>query len=175
MIDMIVNFLSGEFFLRKKPNGGGIVLARSTFVSLWLYSIALFLKSYTDTGANFAFSASELKTDINATLPWLGAIFAAIYAAFYTRYSNQWSYLATTYNQFMAAKTSIPAGSYIAKRSLVYWQAGFVSDAFTLHLDRKPIFKGVIDHLLKDPVVCREILANFSDKELEEFTRRHLA
>lgn len=165
--------VSGEFFLRCRPNGGGVVLARSLYVTLFIYGIALALKSYTTTGATFGFSLPELFHQINSTIPWAGAIFAGVYVAFYTRYSNQWSYLASTYNQITAAKAPLAGHFSCNNRILVVWQAGFITDAFTLHLDRKEIFKGIIASLLKDDVIKEEVFDNFSDKELEEFKNRH--
>jgi len=174
MIDKISYILSGEFFLKRHSNGGGVVLARSIFVTLLFYIVALALKSTTDSGATLSFSFSELTHDVNETIPWAGAIFAGVYAAFYTRFSNQWSYLASTYNQLMAAKSSITQDQANSNQSLINWQAGFVSDAYTLHLDRKPIFKGIIDHLLSDEKVKDAILKNFDGDDLKEFERRHV-
>lgn len=173
MIEKILSALSGEFLLKRHPNGGGIILARSSYVTFLLYLVALAIKSSTDSGSNLSFSFSELIRDVHATIPWAGAIFAGVYASFYTRYSNQWSYLASTYNQLMAAKCSVTKEQASANDSFINWQAAFASDAFTLHLDRKEIFKGVIDHFLTDQIIKKAILANFSDKELDEFERRH--
>jgi hypothetical protein len=33
------------------------------------------------------------------SIGWIGAIFAAVYAALYARFASQWSYLAGVYNQ----------------------------------------------------------------------------
>jgi len=174
MIDKISRIFSGEFFLKRRPNGGGVVFARSIYVTLLFYSVALALKSATDSGAILSFSFPELTHDINETIPWAGAIFAGVYAAFYTRYASQWSYLASTYNQLMAAKSSITQDQADSNQSLINWQAGFVSDAYTLHLDRKPIFKGGSDNLLNDEKVKAVILSNFDGEDLEEFSRRHI-
>ena len=75
----------------------------------------------------------------------------------------------------MAVKASAQSKTTGAtvNKSLVNWQAGFVSDCFTLHLDRKPIFQGVITELMKDATLKKAIIDNFSDGEKEEFMRRH--
>lgn len=174
MIDKIAYGLSGEFFLKPRPNGGGVVLARSICVTFLLYIVALAAKSSTDLCATLSFSFVELQHDVNDTIPWAGAIFAGVYAAFYARYSSQWSYLASTYNQLMAAKSSMSQEVASGNQPLISWQAGFVSDAYTLHLDRKPIYMGVIAHLLADENIKAEILNNFDGVDLEEFKRRHV-
>ena len=170
-----MQLLSGENLLHNRPNGGSVVLARSILVSLIIYGAVLTLKEVLKPGALFEFSQIAFKNAIDTTIPWFGAIFAATYASFYTRYSSQWTYLANTYNQFMAVKASMSPKltSANANQSLVNWQAGFVSDCFTLHLDRKPIFKGVITELMKDAILRKAILENFSDGDIDEFLRRH--
>ena len=170
-----IHVLSGEYLLHSRPNGGGVVLARSSLVSFMFYGVALIFKEVLTPGALFEFSQIAFKNAVGTTIPWFGAIFAATYASFYARYSSQWTYLANTYNQFMAVKASAQSQSIgvNTNKSLVNWQAGFVSDCFTLHLDRKPIFEGVIAELMKDPLLKQEILDNFSDDEREEFVRRH--
>lgn len=69
-----------------------------------------------------------------------GATFGATYAALYTRFSSQWTYLAGLYNQLMATQAHAPidndperAGIYLA------WEAAFIEDADDLHLSTKPI------------------------------------
>lgn len=170
MFESCCSLLSAEFLLKKNPNGGGIILLRSTLVSLWIYFISIGILSYTRKGAEFTFSMPQLLNEFNATIPWLGAIFASSYLALYARYSNQWSYLASTYNQLMAAMVHSPQ---LNSPALIRWQAGFISDAYTLHLDRKPLFKGVVDEFLKVKEVQDLVNSNFEGEELSEFKRRH--
>jgi hypothetical protein len=173
-MDILTAFLSGEFLLKRRANGGSVVLWRSIFVTALVYLLAVALKSLTDDGATFSFSFLELRREVNGTIPWAGALFAGVYAAFYARYSNQWSYLASTYNQIMAVKAEIGHRQATNNLALLSWQAGFISDAFTVHLDQKPIFKGVIEQFLNDQDIRSRVLKNFNGEEREEFIRRHL-
>ncbi|MEY3480098.1 MAG: hypothetical protein RIQ71_873 [Verrucomicrobiota bacterium] len=173
MIDKLSHFLSGEFLLRKRPNGGGVILARSLFVTSWFYPIALGIKIFTSERPVHCSSFTALLADVNATIPWAGAIFAGVYTVFYTRYSSQWLYLASVYNKIIEVKVSLPKNVAARNDSLVDWQAGFVSDAFTLHLDTKPIFKGVIEHWLTDEDMKRAIVSNLDANDLHEFNVRH--
>ncbi len=93
MLDKITRLLSGECLLARRPNGGGVILARSIYVSVIVYAVSLIIKSGTEPEAMLSFSFAELKRNINETIPWVGTIFAGVYAALYTRYSSQWSYL----------------------------------------------------------------------------------
>lgn len=173
MIDQLSHLLSGEFLLRKRPNGGGVILARSLFVTSWFYPIALGIKIFTAGRPALCSSFAELLPDVNATIPWAGAIFAGVYTVFYTRYSSQWLYLASVYNKIIEVKVLLPKKVAARNQSLVDWQAGFVSDAYTLHLDTKPIFKGVIEHWLADEAMKRAIVSNLDANDLHDFNVRH--
>ena len=166
------NNITGEFLLKKRPNGSDVIAARSLITTAAIFVPVFLIKTCTDDGSIMQFSWHELKADINQTLPWLGAIFAAIYIAFYTRYSNQWSYLGNLYNQIMATKSISPDQK---NAPLVRWQTGFIVDAMTLHLDRKPIFLGVIRSMLIDHPEIREEFCNCitSTTERDELSRRY--
>src|SRR2546429_9313137 len=119
--------ISGEFLFTwpcRQANGGTIIFYRTLFVSLLLYSLALLLNKMLDPFINLEFVIKD-------TLPWFGAIFAAEYAALYTRFSSQWTYLAGLYNQIKAAEAQIATSKNkdIADTVLVPWQAGFIEDA----------------------------------------------
>jgi hypothetical protein len=72
-------------------------------------------------------------------LTWFGAIFAAVYALLYARFSSQWTYLAGVYNQIKAAQVR----DRPAKEALAEWKAGFIEDCDDLHLVRKDMFASI--------------------------------
>ena len=96
------------------------------------------------------------------TLPWFGAIFAAVYAALYTRFSSQWTYLAGLYNQIKAAEVQVAVSANtdstkdVAAKVLTSWKAGFIEDAEELHLALKPMFAEVIRTWSEDEKVQSE-------------------
>lgn len=155
----LVNFLSGEFFLKSRPNGGTAVLLRSLWVTSLICFCALPAKSYLAEGTELAFSGAQLKVELGEMIPWFGAVFAGAYAAFYSRFAAQWSYLATLYNQLMAACAASPSGM-ISNQTMVNWHAAFVEDAQDLHLAGKSTFAEVVRQLLQDPHVVRVFLAS---------------
>lgn len=155
----VVNFLSGEFFLKSRPNGGTAVLLRSIWVTILICLCVLPLKSYFAKNTTLAFSAEQLKIELGELIPWFGAIFAGAYAAFYSRFAAQWSYLANLYNQIMATCTTAPPG-LIPNQTLVYWHAAFVEDAQDLHLAGKSMFSEVVRQFLQDPYVVQAFLAS---------------
>ena len=155
----LINFLSGEFFLKSRPNGGTAVLLHSLWVTSIICLCALPAKAYLAEGTTLAFSGEQLKVELGEMIPWFGAIFAGAYAAFYSRFAAQWSYLATLYNQIMAACAAAPSGR-IANQTMVNWHAAFVEDAQDLHLAGKSMFSEVVRQLLQDPHVASAFLAS---------------
>ena len=153
-----VDFLSGEFFLHKRPNGGTAVLFRSLWVTTLVCLLVLPIKSYCAAKTQMSFSAAQLKLELGQMIPWFGAIFAGTYAAFYSRFAAQWSYLASLYNQIMATVATAPRGQF-PNQALVNWHAAFIEDAQDLHLAQKSMFASVIRDLLQDPYVVRVFLA----------------
>jgi hypothetical protein len=131
------------------PNGGDVILLRAVWVSLALYSMALWsvrllgdpLREPVDLGTR----GVEL-------LPWLGALFGAVYAGLYARFSSQWLYLANTYNQIKAAECRLQSSGAGA---LAEWKAGFIEDAEGLHLATKPVFASVIGHWAQEPEIAK--------------------
>ncbi len=61
----------------------------------------------------------DLGTRAVELLPWLGALFGAVYAGLYARFASQWLYLANTYNQIKAAECR----SESSARPLAEWKA----------------------------------------------------
>jgi hypothetical protein len=70
----------------------------------------------------------------------IGPIFAGVYAALYTRFASQWSYLASVYNQIKAAESRKDCNP----EQLALWKAGFIEDAEELHLANKHHFASTI-------------------------------
>jgi hypothetical protein len=94
-----IGILTGEIVLtwpHRRANGSGTILIRSFLVSLVLYGLAFILNillDYLTNKTNTPFSVIDNSLLIvKDTLPWFGAIFAAVYAALYTRFSSQWLY-----------------------------------------------------------------------------------
>ncbi|SDE29508.1 hypothetical protein [Myxococcus virescens] len=149
-----MRFLSGEFFLDKKANGGTVVLKRSLWVTFLVYLVAFPLKVVTDPESVWGtLSLRGFLGDLHDTAPWAGAVFAGAYAAFYARFSSQWAYLAGLYNQILQAELAVEPDQ---KERIEVWWVGFIEDALELHLATKPMFAAVIRHLLTKPGVRKE-------------------
>ncbi len=152
----MLNILTGEFFLKFMPNGGKAVLFRAAFVSVYLYLVAIAIKSYTGDGAVLVFSLEQLFAEVNETIPWAGAIFGAVYAALYARFSSQWTYLADLYNQQLAVAVTASEGN-LNEENYAIWQAAFIEDAVCMHLATKRGFSNAIYSMLKEQQI-RNIL-----------------
>lgn len=152
-MEKLINVLSGEFFLNHRPNGGTAVFLRSVWVTALIYSVVIPIKSYCGDHAVLQFSAHQLKIEIGETIPWLGAIFAGAYAAFYSRFAAQWNYLANLYNQLLATGIHLNKEARDSSDDWNIWCAAFVEDAIDLHLARKSMFRFVIAELLQRPRV----------------------
>lgn len=128
--------LSGEFILSKgkRPNGGGVVVCRSIWVTIWIMFLVLLLWNWLRPCINCTVQLTVLKADIINLAPWIGAVFGGVYVAFYTRFSSQWTYLANLYNQIKQSEVSQSKNM----NALAQWKAGFVEDAIELHLASKP-------------------------------------
>jgi hypothetical protein len=150
----LVEFLSAEFMLRRS-NGGGVILARSLFTAIIVYVVAVATREALAPTSILSFSLSAARGAAYDTLPWFGAIFAGIYAAYYARFAAQWSYLAGLYNQIKAAEAQVADTEDPERASLVFaeWKAGFIEDAEELHLIEKRLFAGIVDAWLEDPLV----------------------
>lgn len=144
-------FVSGEWMFRcGHPNGGTIIILRTVWVTAGIYLLGLGLRSYYNAGCpSCHFDVGALWEDGVTTVPWLGAIFGAVYAALYARFASQWSYLAGVYNQIrQMLATWKPSDGNVDH--LFLWQAGFIEDALDLHLATKPMFATFIGRLLAD-------------------------
>jgi hypothetical protein len=152
LFDGLVYVFSGEWLLRNSANSGGIVVARSLITAVVIYALACSLKAILTTGATLAFDATALRALIHDTLPWLGAIFAGVYASLYTRFAAQWTYLANLYNQLMASGAQMLAAKLTSEQKELYgkWKVGFIEDAEDLHLALKPMYAAVIASMLAE-------------------------
>jgi hypothetical protein len=120
----------------------------------------LFLKEVLLPQATWHFSLKELFKIVGETLQWLGTIFAASYAALYTRFSSQWIYLADMYNKIMAAQASQSVMTDDSKRTFEVWKSAFIEDAEEVHLATKPGYAGIILSWLKIPEVRMAYIDN---------------
>lgn len=171
----IFGFFNGEFLLRASANGGGVILLRTVWASFWIFLLSLALFDFSAKDANFAFSSAQFWLLFHEKFEWLGAIFVAIYIALYSRFSEQWAYLAGLYNSIAQCKVeaaaspdfSSPATEPWARQlglssqqaRFAIWDAAFLADAFTLHLARKALFFECVHQLLQK----REVRAAFED------------
>jgi hypothetical protein len=148
-------FLTGEWwFWWGHPNGGTIIFLRSVQIAFSLWPVAVALRSL----FNADFDLGALWNDPGPlwytaadTIPWLGAIFFAVYAALYARFSSQWNYLAGTYNLLMQTQAMIDNPDDNEK--IQHWKVALVEDAEDLHLATKPMFSMLTHHLLTDPKI----------------------
>jgi hypothetical protein len=152
------------FFSGRVANGGGVIFWRSVWITvLFLLPLGLWLQSVAKAGCPKCHPAPGVLLEIaktTDTVPWLGAIFAAVWAALYARFASQWTYLAGVYNQMREAQaTRLRELQPDANEHLLLWRAGFVEDALDLHLATKPIFGTFIQRLLQYP----EIVARFDE------------
>jgi hypothetical protein len=152
-LDAVVAVVSGEklFDCWKRPNGGTIIFLRSVWVSAIIYVIAVSLRSLFISAYPWRIDFWAFWHSLAETIPWLGAIFAAVYAALYARFASQWSYLAGEYNQIRQILTNW--GPTTSAVHVNLWKAGFIEDAIDLHLATKPMFATFISRLLDDPGV----------------------
>lgn len=141
---IISSFASAEFFLEKTgANGSDIIIARSFFVTLWI-GIVVFFRWFILNGS---FCTDNFS--LTSTLTWLALLFGAVYTSLYVKFSSQWSYLATLYNQIKQVEIQIHSNEKISESALKLlseWKAGYIEDAFTLHLYAKKNVAIVIYH-----------------------------
>ena len=136
----IVEWLSFEVILTRlrRANGGEVILVRSILISIVIFGPLCIL------------------TDINPSVAVYGAILAAIYAALYARFSQQWHYLANLYNCIKTAevRTASQEPKPEIRNRLAQWKAGFIEDADTLHLSNKPMIASIIKAWSEDERVA---------------------
>ena len=152
----MLSILTCEFVLRYMPNGGKAVLLRSLALTLFLYLVAIAVRSFTRDGSTFEFSLDQLLREIHDTIPWAGALFGGVYLALYSRFSSQWTYLAALYNQLMEASLRQDEENF-SDENYAAWQAAFIEDAVRMHLATKEGFIGAIRMMLDDESVVEAL------------------
>ncbi len=146
---------------------------RATLISLMLYMLAIGLKSSASEGAVLAFSYKQLLKEIADTVPWLGAIFGGAYAALYTWFSSQWAYLSDLYNHQMSIALTVNDHQF-DEETYTRWQAAYIEDAVSMHLETKMGISNVVYELLQDDGV-RTALENdvhFGKEKVKKLTKR---
>lgn len=146
------NGASAEFILCAMPNGGAAILFRSLWVTAIAYGTALLILCASDPARHSDSWAAVMQYQFHHSLPWIGAIFGAVYLALYARFAAQWAYLSSLYNEIMAVCACNNLDGDQAKY-LALWKAAFIDDAITLHLSTKPTFAMLIRDLLRDDAV----------------------
>ena len=144
------------------PNGENLIFWRSVWITTIFWLLGLWLRSWFNAGCpECQVDIGGLWQDGGATVPWLGAIFAAVWASLYARFASDRNYLAGVLNQIRNAQVGVAeVGMYMqtqagmkdseeASRVFMHlWQAGFVPDAYQLHLATDPLFGPFILRLL---------------------------
>lgn len=90
---LLVEGLTAEFILTRLhwPNGGAAILFRTCWTTGVLFVLARLV-------------GLLWQADTSNSFLWLGAIVAACYTTFQTRFAKQWAYLAGIYNQIIYAE-----------------------------------------------------------------------
>lgn len=148
------SLLSGEFIFLKgrNANGGDVVILRAIWVTVYITALTLWLRNGLDEYRGCHFSSSVLLADLKELSGWIAAAFGGIYAAFYSRFAAQWSYLANMYNQIKQAEVT-QSDLTISSIPLAQWKAGFIEDALDLHLASKASISGIICAWAQDPAI----------------------
>jgi hypothetical protein len=159
----LIWFASADWMLRGRANGGTVILGRTIFVTAEIFLIAQFLHEISRPDVVLQPSWSRFLCLVHQHLTWLGAIFGAVYAALYTRFASQWSYLAGLYNQIMEVQSSMNSEDINAEK-MAMWKAGFLVDADDLHLAYKPMFAGLVRQFLIDDGI-RDVFVELNGEE----------
>ncbi|MBR8344630.1 hypothetical protein [Burkholderia ambifaria] len=136
----IVGLLSGEWIVTHclKTNGGDAILFRTGWVTLLVTVAVVGIRLQWVRAPNGdEIAVTHHLLDVGG---WLSAVFGGVYLALYARFSSQWAYLASLYNQIK--QTEATAGVNVDV--LASWKAGFIEDAENLHLACKSSFAPVI-------------------------------
>jgi hypothetical protein len=148
-----------------------MVFARAFLTALLCLSIKITLIELfglLNNEKTLCFSSHELIWQIKSNATNYIFVFGAVYTALYARFSSQWNYLSNVYNQIKAAESRALERSdikvskfydfkYRAKQpaewAIAEWKAGFIEDAYELHLYTKPLFSSIIKSWLSDVIV----------------------
>jgi hypothetical protein len=91
-----------EFVLRKHANGGAVIVSRAAPIAVLTFFGALCIKNWLAPAVSASPRVLPVDAELADNIEWLGAIFAGVYVAFYTRFAAQWEYIAGPYNQIKA-------------------------------------------------------------------------
>jgi hypothetical protein len=169
----MLKWLTGEFWLDYGPNGGSVIFRRTLQSAATIFLLGLWIQQVFDPRRTFSPSWREACAAFSEHLEWLGAVAAATYAAYYTRFSAQWSYLADTYNQIKQTEVAARAEDPFfdcnreRRRTLAEWKAAFIDDADVLHLAAQKSFASIVIVWARDDLVC-ESFAEGTHREAEE-------
>ncbi|MET0044056.1 MAG: hypothetical protein ABW100_11115, partial [Candidatus Thiodiazotropha sp. 6PLUC3] len=155
MWNKLVSIVSAEWLLKIMDNGGAAIVLRSIIISTILFGISLTIINLVDPTRGYEFSASQLGFDIKSKFTWFGVLFGSTYAALYSRFSSQWSYLANLYNSIKQTE----CGEGVNEEVLAEWKAGFIEDAEYLHLAHKANFASIIHVWCQNKEVCKKYIA----------------
>jgi hypothetical protein len=161
----LLKILTGEFILKRRANGGEVILLRSLWIASFAYIAAIVAKEVITPGHLWTFSWFQARLAISETITWWGAIFAGVYVALYARFASQWAYLAGLYNQINEAKLQAESLFDKGEKTINIWWSGFIEDAEELHLATKPMFAGVIKVLLEREGVRRAYIEGVAGGE----------
>jgi hypothetical protein len=175
----MLKWLTGEFWLDHHANGGSVIFRRTLQSTGLIFFCGLWVEQAFDPSRTFSPSWSEAFAAVSHNVEWLGAIAAATYAAYYTRFSAQWSYLADTYNQIKQAELAARAQDPLfdsnreRRRILAEWKAAFIDDADVLHLAAQKSFASIVIMWAGDDLVC-ESFVDGTYREVEEKRLRQI-
>ena len=112
-VNTTYKYLSAEFLLDIRPNGGTVIALRSLYVAILVLLLTLLLYNVLDPRRS-CIVVWERKCDfdylemfdqvVRIFSGWFAAVLAAVYVALYSRFQSQWSYLANLYNQIKASE-----------------------------------------------------------------------
>lgn len=163
-----------------KENGGTIVLARSLWVCGLLFLCYLVVRNIeicVEAGRECRPSTSAPWAQARDVVRVFMGIFAGVYTALYVRFASQWRYVAGVYNQIKAAECRLQARPPVLDQdqpevpAIYQWKAGFVEDAYSLHLINKVHFASSVWAWTEDEKVMQELKKSPLIEDLEGMLR----
>lgn len=160
----LVSAISVEWLLTaQRPNGGDVIVGRAVVMAIFLGVLTLALRNIVDPGLSGPFSFTSLREQVVEIAPWFAGAVGATYAALYAKFSAQWSYLASLYNQIKQSELEMlgmdSESQDEAKAKLSEWKAGYIEDAQDLHLHTKANVSAIIYHWGKNQAVEQAFVA----------------
>jgi len=156
----VVWIISGEWVFSERANrenGGTMVAVRATWTAAFMFAGGLGLHEWLGPYGNDPWTWSATVDVVRRNLGLFGTLWGAAYAAFYTRFASQWSYLAGVYNQIKVAEMRMASDDEEkqapARFHLAQWKAGFLEDVEDLHLAMKPMYCSLVGVWGNDPDV----------------------